>query len=137
MILEKAFGIIPLRKIDSGFEVFLIKMKAGHVGFPKGHANPGENQKTTAERELFEETHLQVLKYLSKQIFFESYSFQRDGRKILKSVGYYLAEVEGNIVLEKNEILDGFWINFKKAINEITFSEGKNLAIKISSLLQK
>ncbi len=135
MILEKAFGIIPLKKTKNGWQVFLVKKKEGHVGFPKGHALQNENPKKTAERELFEETGLKITNYLFSQPLIEIYSLQREGRKFLKTVAYYLAEVDGEILLEVEEIIEGRWVNLKEAAGEITFAESRTLASKIEFLL--
>ena len=137
MILEKAFGIIPLTQTKNGWQVFLVKKKEGYVGFPKGHAFQHEDPKKTAERELFEETGLKITKYLSSQTLIEIYSLQREGRKFLKTVTYYLAEVEGEIVLEAEEIIEGRWVDLKEAVGQVTFAEGRVLASKIEFLLPK
>ena len=137
MILEKAFGIIPLKQTKNGWQVFLVKKKEGHTGFPKGHALQNEDPKKTAERELFEETGLKITQYLSNQTLIEIYTLEREGRKFLKTVAYYLAEVEGEIILEEAEIIEGRWVNLKEAVEHITFAEGRVLASKIECLLPK
>jgi bis(5'-nucleosidyl)-tetraphosphatase len=103
MILEKAFGIIPVRRTE----------------------------------ELFEETRLQVAEYLSEQMFLESYTFQKEGQKVLKSVGYFIALIEGEPILEKKEIVDGFWIKINQAAAKITFEQGKNVMSQVISALKK
>jgi 8-oxo-dGTP pyrophosphatase MutT (NUDIX family) len=61
---DQSFGIIPLRKKENDWDVFIIKHKAGHLGFPKGHLiNEHEKPKEAAERELQEETGLVVKSY--------------------------------------------------------------------------
>ena len=36
-------------------DIFLIKNNSGHIGFPKGHIEYGENERETALAEVFEE----------------------------------------------------------------------------------
>ena len=58
---EQSFGIIPLRRVGEAWEIFLVVHRHGlHVGFPKGHADLGEDEILTATRELKEETGLSV-----------------------------------------------------------------------------
>lgn len=135
MILEKAFGIIPLKLTKAGWQVFLVKKKEGHTGFPKGHANKNEEPKKTAERELFEETGLKITRHLCTQTLIEIYPLTREGKKVLKTVVYYLAEVEGDIFLEEAEIIEGRWVALKEAVGQVTFAEGSALASKIEFLL--
>ena len=85
------------------YEVFLVQLKSGrHWGFPKGHFEKNENPKTCAERELFEETHLVIEQYLSKNTFEENYHLIRQDKKIEKTVTYFLALVKGEIFLQIN-----------------------------------
>lgn len=135
--MEKAFGIIPLKLAKTGWKVFLVKKKEGHVGFPKGHALKEEAPKMAAQRELFEETGLSVSNYLASQPLVETYSFEKDGRKVFKEVAYFLAEVEGDITLDGEEIAEGRWVNVHKAADQITFIQGRQLAAKVPSLLPK
>jgi len=59
--LREAASVILLRRADPGFEVFLLRRhrKASFMAsafvFPGGGAEPGEDARTTAARELFEE----------------------------------------------------------------------------------
>ncbi len=136
-MIEKAFGIIPLKQSKNGWQVFLVKKKEGHVGFPKGHGMLGEGPQKTAERELFEETGLYIAKYVTLQPLIEKYSFRKEGSRIDKQVDYYLAEVEGDIVLDNQEIVEGRWSSLNEAMDQITFAEGRSLAAKIEALLPK
>lgn len=57
---EVSYGIVPLRYMEGGWQILLIRHHAGHWTFPKGHADRGESPQQTAERELREETGLAV-----------------------------------------------------------------------------
>ena len=116
--MVKAFGIIPLRE----GKTLLVKHQKGHWAFPKGHPNPGEIPKETAKRELQEETGLFVVRFLGKK-FHEHYSFGTTD----KSVTYFLAEVAGELVLQKEEIADGRWMSFEEAASLATFDACKQI----------
>ncbi|KAF3361471.1 Bis(5'-nucleosyl)-tetraphosphatase [asymmetrical] [Chlamydiales bacterium STE3] len=120
---EASFGIVPLKRKDSSWEVLLVQPHQGWWGIPKGHPNAGESEKQTAERELFEETGLKVVKYLADEPLKEKYKFFMGKQLISKTVTYFLAEVEGTVVLQEQELKDYKWIDLKKASSVATYKE--------------
>lgn len=130
MIEERSFGIIPLRRRNNRYEVFLVQLHAGHWGFPKGKEEPGENPIESAKRELFEETGLKVFKLLSQK-FIEKYQFERDSVSIHKIVTYFAALVEGKIELQKQEVADGAWFSLQAAKDQLTFDAPKAMLERI------
>lgn len=136
MKYEESFGVIPLRKIDGGWEVFLIQHNRGHYwGFPKGHAEEGESPLEAALRELKEETNLDLVSTLREEPFVEHYQFSVRGDRISKKVAYFAAIVTGVVILQSKEIQDGMWVPFPEAIDKITHVEGKSILSQVSSLL--
>ncbi|MBR3995154.1 MAG: NUDIX domain-containing protein [Clostridia bacterium] len=55
-LYEKSCGAVLYTEEDGIRRFLLIKNMSGHIGFPKGHIEYGESEKTTAEREVWEET---------------------------------------------------------------------------------
>ena len=54
---EKSCGAVVFRRDGNSMFVLLIRhKKGGHRSFPKGHVEPGESERRTAEREVNEET---------------------------------------------------------------------------------
>lgn len=135
---DESFGVVPLKKEGGQWEVFLIKHKHGRYwGFPKGHAEAGETPQVTAARELKEETNLDVVQFLTGEPLMERYSFMLGGSRIYKRVYYFIAEVSGEISLQKHEISDGIWLPFPEALQKLTHSEGKTILSQVSSFLSK
>jgi bis(5'-nucleosidyl)-tetraphosphatase len=135
---DESFGVIPLRRVQNGWEVFLIQHRHGRYwGFPKGHAEANESSETAACRELKEETNLDVVRFLSSEPLLEQYQFNLEGRRIFKRVFYYIAEVEGEIVLQKKEISDGVWLPMAKAHDQVTHSEGKTILMQAEKIISK
>jgi 8-oxo-dGTP pyrophosphatase MutT (NUDIX family) len=132
---EYAYGIIPLQQRHGEWMVFLIQHRAGHWGFPKGHAESGETSQQTAARELEEETGLTVVSYLSETPFIENYDFFFQKKRIHKTVLYFLAEVTGKVILQEAEIQNGQWFSFSKALEQITFPEGKWMCDQVNQFL--
>jgi bis(5'-nucleosidyl)-tetraphosphatase len=135
-IQEHSAGIMPFKKRSGHWEVFLVQLYAGHWGFPKGHIEKNENLKQTASRELYEETGLIVKKYLSDTPLEEKYLFKWENKLIKKTVTYFLAEVEGNENIQKEEIAASQWIPFDEVVVYLTFPELKALWIKAQELLK-
>ncbi len=136
MDYEESFGVIPIRKHDDKWQVFLVKIKSGnHWGFPKGHKEENEDPKSSAERELQEETNLTVVSYYSEEPFVEKYNFKRNERDVFKSVYYFLVEVKGDIKIQKNEVIDSGWFFIDDAIDKITYSQSKEICQKVKNFI--
>src|SRR3990167_787115 len=94
----ESFGIIPLKRRGESWDVLVILHKEGlHWGFPKGKANPGENAQLSAQRELKEETNLDVVQFLQLKPFIEQYQFRKGEEVVLKTVYYFAAFVAGKL----------------------------------------
>ena len=125
---ETSYGIIPFSLQNGEWKVFLILHKEGnHWGFPKGHKKEGESSEQAASRELYEETGLRIEKFLLKESLSEQYVFLRSGERILKRVFYFPAVVNTAFLLQKEEILKGGWMPFSRAMETLTFPEGRAL----------
>lgn len=135
---DESFGVIPLSKRSGNWEVFLIQHnRNGYWGFPKGHAETKESPKETAFRELKEETNLDPIRLLQEEPLTESYTFIAERRKVFKQVFYFIAEVDGRVELQSQEIHDGKWLTFPQAYQQLTHQEGKDLLAKVEKLLPK
>ena len=136
---EESFGIIPLRRKGADeWEVFLIQhTRSRYWGFPKGHGEEGESPEEAAIRELKEETNLDVVRYLQEEPLEEQYSFRADGRQIVKKVFYYIAEVDGVVILQKDEVQNGMWVPFSEALDKVTHVEGKTILVQVGKVLNE
>ncbi len=137
MILQdESFGVIPLKKENSLWKVFLILHKSGHHwGFPKGHKNINESSQEAAERELKEETGLHVVEWLSEKPLVETYRFRIKQQMVQKHVLFFPALVAGELLLQEEEIREGKWVTFEEATETLTFKEAKLLIKEVSQLL--
>jgi 8-oxo-dGTP pyrophosphatase MutT (NUDIX family) len=132
----ESFGVVPLQKIDGIWHVFLILHKEGHHwGFPKGRKNPGEDALQAAKRELFEETGLQVVRLLCDKPLIEKYRFRHQRRLQYKKVCYYIAEVDGTVQLQPEEIREGKWLPLDSARDVLSFAEAKAICDEALKLL--
>lgn len=126
--IEACFGIIPVSYQWTPCALFLIRHREGnHWGFPKGHAESGETPRQTAERELQEETSLEVMRYLPYQPIVEQYQFLWEGHIIDKTVTYYFAEVSTAYTLQQEEISEGKWVQLSELVMYASFEAQKKL----------
>ncbi|MBS0622236.1 MAG: NUDIX domain-containing protein [Verrucomicrobia bacterium] len=136
--MEESFGIIPLvQRGQQWFVLSVLSRKSAYWGFPKGHAEEGEEGMAAAERELQEETGLRVLRYLPFGPLHENYTYEKEGKKIPKRVTYHLAEVEGALSLQVDEVASAEWYPLQQADAYISFPEGQELCRKAALLLEQ
>jgi bis(5'-nucleosidyl)-tetraphosphatase len=130
-------GIVPLRKEGNGWRVFLIRYRGYEQfwGCPKGHLEPTETHQEAAFRELKEETGLQVKRLLSDTPILEAFYWLKKGERLLKQVLFFMAEVEGIIRLQKEEIIEGQWFTLAEAIEKIVHPEGKTTIKRVEHIL--
>jgi 8-oxo-dGTP pyrophosphatase MutT (NUDIX family) len=106
--LEHSAGVIPYRVEADGSLSYLILHSAtvrnprARWEFPKGGMEPGETPKQTASREFEEETSL--VEWAFREGFERSlsYTYVRRGRKVLKTVTYYIVEVYDGSSLKRS-----------------------------------
>jgi len=130
-------GIIPLAKRSGEWKVFLIQYRGYEQfwGCPKGHLEPKETHQEAACRELKEETSLEVLRFLHEEPILEEFHWFKNGERRHKRVLIYLAEVTGDVFLQKEEIVGGEWFSLPEAIEKVAHQEGKATLRKAQRLM--
>ena len=138
MITDQSFGIVPLREREGVTQFLLVRHKAGHWGFPKGHAEPGETPLETARRELREEAGLALASVVESPSFSESYEVikRKTGKRVLKTVTYFLGVVDdGEVVQCPKEIVDAAWGDADQTRQRLTYAEARELFDRVRSHL--
>lgn len=134
---DYSFGIIPLRKIGDQWQTFIVQQTNGYWSFPKGHAEYNESPRQTAERELFEETGLQVEAYFSVQSLSVVYKcHNKFAHEFEKEVTLFCALVCGEIVLCPVETLQGAWINVSELNKTIVFDSMQTLLKDLQNIVK-
>lgn len=100
--------------------------RAGTWTLPKGTPNPGESREETAVREVREETGLEVR--IIRPLSSIQYDFTQGGRRIHKTVHYYLmVPTGGDLGRHDHEFDDVRWIAFDEAPSLLTFETERAL----------
>ncbi len=132
-----SYGIVPLQKHENSWKVFLVRHQSGgHWSFPKGHPEEGESPQETAERELKEETGLEVTRYLDCPEVVEAYRFHHEGILVDKTVRFHFAEVTSEVSLQAAEILEGKWLFLSELLDYVTFDEERKLYQNVIKILK-
>lgn len=133
---EHSYGIVPLRKKGEEWEVLLVySSKSRYWGLPKGHADAGETPEEAAIRELQEETNLTVVRFLSDSVIEEHYEYSRQGDRIPKTVWFFVAEVEGELRLQTQEISESRWVSLKEAEDLLTYETDRSICRTTAGLI--
>ena len=133
---DECFGIVPIFSTEADTLFLVNQHQAGHLAFPKGHANPGESPAETARREFQEETGISDFKMLDEPSFTEHYSFVKDGEPIEKTVTYFLGFINSReVVLQVEEIQNSAWVSFEEAVKLITFDANRLMFAEVKAYL--
>ena len=115
-IHERSAGVIPFRIDGDQTPLYLVLHSAtvrnprAKWEFPKGGMEAEETPRDTAAREFLEETGLSDWSFLEGFERSLSYTYIRRGRKVIKTVTYYVAEVRdvGSLTRSAEHVEDPF-----------------------------
>lgn len=128
---EESFGVIVFRGRSSAQEVLLVKESDGHWGFPKGHAEMGEDGLSAAIREAKEETDISVTVSDPSLFYADTYEIRRDRFTTKKTVTYWVGDGDGQPDPKNSEILEARWILTREALDLLTYQGAKNILITL------
>ena len=123
---EISCGTVPFSIRNNTIYYLLIEGRpTGYVGFPKGHVEEGEAQKTTARRETYEETSVcaNIIRGFRKEVHYRL----SNGND--KTVVYFLCDFTG----QEPHHCDGFEnfdyhiLPFEEAVEKLRFRSDKNI----------
>ncbi len=121
-IQERSAGVIPFRRDGDGRLLYLVLHSAtvrnprARWEFPKGGMETGESTIQTAAREFQEETGIAGWSFREGFERSLAYTYVRQGHKVLKTVTYYVVEVDGEPPMiqspEHVEDIFGHWFHW-------------------------
>ena len=114
-IYQRSCGVIIFRTVNGKREYLcLLQNLSGTYSVPKGHLEAFESEKDCALRELFEETGIKV-KLIDDFKAEINYVFHTSSGEKNKTVALFLAEYNGELNIDHNEIVGYQWLNSKMA----------------------
>ncbi|HSX29355.1 MAG TPA: NUDIX domain-containing protein [Candidatus Saccharimonadales bacterium] len=132
-----AGGVIFRRSKENGkLEILLIQDAKDRWTIPKGHVEPNEEPKQTAEREIREETGLQEMKvfnWLGKV----SFRYRRGQTLVLMTMHIYLVQALGdtNDLNPEDWLNDITWFPANVAIDKIAYDDiGKLILVGMKKI---
>ena len=129
---ETSYGGVVVR----GDEVLVITPigKRRVTGLPKGGPNPGERPEQTAAREVREETG--VTATVREPLGDVHYWYRRGGRRVYKTVHFYLMEaVGGDTSLHDHEYDEAAWFPIEEAGRRLSFANERLVVTKAAAEL--
>jgi len=120
---ERSAGAVVFRREDSKIKYLLLRRGPTYWDLPKGNIDEGEDEQTTAEREIIEETGLNDAKILPDFKEKINYFYRREGQTIYKEVVFFLAETKSDNVKISKEHEEFGWFAYEEAIEKVKSKE--------------
>lgn len=128
---EKSCGAIVFHKFVDEYKILIINFIHGncsYLGFPKGHVEKNETEIQTAEREIREETGLNVT-IIPEFRTSAKFSYKKD---TINEAVYFAAEsvdmeIRPQDGEEKEIVVNSKWCDFDEAENLLTFDCDKDI----------
>jgi ADP-ribose pyrophosphatase YjhB (NUDIX family) len=120
---ERCIVIVPTRRAADGRRV---------LALPKGHPDPGESIVDVALREVREEAGVEAV--LREKLGDVRYYYQRDGRRIVKTVSFFLLDyVSGELTDHDHEVEYAEWMELEQAARELTYKGERDMVSRALS----
>ena len=134
--MEKSCGIVLFHSEDFLLIQHSVKLgEMGHWDFPKGHIEGNETELETATRELEEETGINEFQLVSGFKEKICYNIHKDSKVIPKEVSFFLAKSLTKNVKLSSEHQNYKWLNFRSALDQLTYSNAKEVLVKAKNFL--
>ena len=134
--MEKSCGIVLFH--SEHFLLIQHSVKSGEKGhwdFPKGHIEGNETELETATRELEEETGINAFQLVNGFKEKICYNIHKGSKVIPKEVSFFLAKSLTKNVKLSSEHENYKWLNFSSALDQLTYSNAKEVLVKAKNFL--
>ncbi len=117
MAIETSAGAVVFHRSD---KIEYLLLFSDFWGFPKGHIEPGEDERTAARREIREEAGLGVTLLAGFRVV-DEYKYTRAGAPVPKRAIYFLARSDSRASRLSHEHSDMVWLLFEDALARLQF----------------
>lgn len=133
-----AGGIVFRRDKNGEVEILLTQDAKDRWTIAKGHIEPGETPRQTAEREIQEETGLKEMKVLN-HLGKTQFRYRRQNSLVLMTMHIFLVKALGDTDnLTKEEWMNGIgWYPFKKALDMVEYEGIEKLMLLASKQIRQ
>ncbi len=132
---EKSCGAVVFKK-NTTILYLLLHYASGHWDFVKGQVEANESEKETVMRELKEETGIEGADFVGDFREEINYFYRRRDTTIFKKVTYFLVQSHTSEVELSYEHVAYVWLNYRKAIERLTFKNARNVLKKAHTFLK-
>ena len=134
MTYEHSAGAVVFTIVDDNIKYVIIRSRQGYFGFPKGHIERGEDEKTAALREVFEEVGLRV--ELLDGFRIEDEHPIPSKRNVMKNIVYFAAQYsEQDIKYQRKELSGARLMTFDEAMSSFQFEGSKRILTKANEFI--
>ncbi|MCM1333511.1 MAG: NUDIX domain-containing protein [Bacteroides sp.] len=133
-LYEKTSGAVLYTERDGERRYLLIKSESGHIGFPKGHIEYGEDELQNAAREIFEET---GLPFSPHPDFRMEYTYTTLDHTQKTGVFFLSHYDDHSLSFQKEEVFADWLVPYDRAMELLNFPEDRVILRAAESLLRE
>jgi bis(5'-nucleosidyl)-tetraphosphatase len=137
VIREKSCGAFIYLNKEEQTKYLLLNYASGHWDFVKGNVEANETEKETVIRELQEETAITDAAFIDGFKETIAYFYRRQGLTVHKEVVFFVMESRTEKVELSFEHIGYIWLDYKRAMEKLTFKNAKDVLQKAHDFLKK
>ena len=137
LIREKSCGAVIYLQKEEQTKYLLLNYAAGHWDFVKGNVEANETEKETVLRELKEETAITEAAFIDGFKETIAYFYRRQGLTVHKEVVFFIIQTHTEKVEISFEHVGYIWLDYKRAMEKLTFKNAKDVLQKAHDFLKK